>query len=679
MLATARADMRLPLVFGDGMVLQRDASAPVWGVAEPGEIIKLDINGQTLSTVVDADGKWLAAFQKLPAGGPFSLVITGDRSGTVSISNVLVGDVWVCSGQSNMTLSIGEIKDFDPDVVTSATDPMIHSYTAPFRATGVAVGDARSTANLARTWATTTPQAVTGFSAMGYYFARSLRKELGVPIGIIHVSYGGATAEAWTSRKALADLGLGSVVEAQIKDWQDADAIGESYLTGDLSKWEMKYGREGADNQGFAKGWASLAFDAAGWVPLEILGDWTSLSLPDGGVIWARKAVDLPKEAAGHNLTLNLGNLKNQSSEYGMVTGTVYFNGTEVGLLGHQFVHVYTGSDNATVTVPGALVTAGKNVVALRIVDQKQTGPLFGNNNTQFMHPNINPNLWAAPWLTKLESAFTPLPAEALALRPPAPPDTGTVAVSTLLYNGMLSPLVGYGIKGFLWDQGTANEWGAKGTPYEKDRPGNYQKLLTKLIEDWRAKWKDNELPFVFTQNPNDGNPLSEPSASAFAELREGQLLTWKNTPHTFMAVTLGLVEGNVAHYKNKKEAGRRLAAAALAGVYGRDIEGSGPIYQSMKVEGGAIRVEFTHVGKGLVTKGGGPLKTFAIAGADHKFVWADAVIDGNTVVVSSSRVAAPVAVRYAWADNPMGFNLYNKADLPASPFRTDDWNWKEK
>jgi sialate O-acetylesterase len=626
------AGIKLSPVFGNGMVLQRDASAPVWGTAEPGETIALSLNGQTLTATADSNGGWSASFQKLAPGGPFTLTITGNKSGPVSVSNVLVGDVWLCSGQSNMTLSIGEIKDFDPDVVTSAINPLIHCFTAPFGASATPVvdlpgdkkggaaaptlaegGDVSSAAILAGKWEVTTPQSVLGFTAMGYYFARELHKELGVPVGILHVSYGGSSVEAWTSREALADLGLESVVAAQLKQWQNADAIGESFLK-DLQKWGEQNGRPCADNKGLATGWTKPDFDASGWAPLKTLGDWTSLNLPDGGIIWARKEVDLPKEAAGRGLTLNLGNLKNQSAEYGMVTGTVYFNGKEVGPLGHQFRHVFTGSDNATVTVPGALVTAGKNVVALRIIDQKQTGPVFGNNNTQFMYPNINRELWAAPWLVKVEAPFPPLPPNALASRPPPPPDIGTVAVSTVLYNAMITPIAGYGIKGVLWDHGTANSWGSSGTPFQKDRAGNYQKLFTKMIEDWRAKWKNPDLPFVFTQHPNSGIPPSRPmSVSALAEIRDAQLLTWKNTPHTFMTVTLGLVEDNIIHYKNKKEAGRRLALAALAGIYGRNVESSGPVYDSMKVEGGSIRVNFTHVGGGLVAKGGDPLKMFTI------------------------------------------------------------------
>jgi sialate O-acetylesterase len=330
-------------------------------------------------------------------------------------------------------------------------------------------------------------------------------------------------------------------------------------------------------------------------------------------------------------------------------------------------------SDAMTTPIPGALVKAGKNVVAIRMIDQKESGPTFGGTKNPFLGPHIPAKVWSKPWLVMKEASFAPLPAEAKASRPSPPPIIPNVGVSTVLYNGMISPLVGYGIKGFLWDQGTANAFNQPGSLYENDRPGNYQKLFSRLILDWRAKWNAGDIPFVFTQHPNFGAIPKDPPASPYATIREAQLLTWETIPNTYMAVTLGLVTDAGIHYKNKKEAGHRLALAALAGVYGQKIEASGPIYDSMTVEGDKIRIKFTHLGGGLVAKDG-PLKTFAIAGADKKFVWADATIDGDTVVVSSDQITVPAAVRYAWADNPVGFNLYNKADLPASPFRSDTW-----
>jgi sialate O-acetylesterase len=695
-LTPARADIKLPAIFSDGMVLQRDTSAPVWGTAQPGEKITLTLNGQTQTATADADGKWSADFQKLTAGGPFTLTITGDKSPAVTIANVLVGDVWLCSGQSNMTLPISNIKDFDPDVVTSANDPLLRCYTGPSAesatpATGSSVaqtdtaapsfgqgGDVSSGSDKPASWQETNPKNVEGFSAMSYYFARELRKQLGIPIGFIHVSYGGSSVESWTSREGLAELGLGEQVDAQVNAWQNADALGEAFLTTDLAAWEAKNGRQDPGNKGFAAGWANTDFDATSWATLDTLGNWTSLSLPNGGIVWARKDINLPASAAGKDLTVNLGNLANQRDEYGNVIGTIYFNGKEIGPFGHKLQHLFSGADSVTATIPGALVTAGKNVMALRIVDQKETGPIFGNNKNQFLQPHIDPAVWAGPWQVKMESAFSPLPADAMASRPSPPAIVSTVCVATVLYNGMIAPVVGYGIKGFLWDQGTSNAFGTKGELFDSDRPGNYEKLFSKLIEDWRAKWKNKDLPFVFTQHPNFGQAPTDPPVSPLAAIREAQLFTWKSVPNTYMAMTLGLVTDSNIHYKNKKEAGHRLALAAFAGVYGQKVEASGPIYDSMAVEGNKIRIKFTHVDGGLVAKDGN-LKTFAIAGEDKKFVWADAVIDGDTVVVSSSQVPNPVAVRYAWADNPVGFNLYNKDDLPASPFRTDNWYWHNK
>ncbi|HEX4086017.1 MAG TPA: sialate O-acetylesterase [Chthoniobacteraceae bacterium] len=676
------------------MVLQRETSAPIWGTAEAGERITVMLNGQAVSAVADSRGNWSATFEKLSAGGPFTLTIKGEKSAPVSISNVAVGDVWLCSGQSNMTLPVAAVKDFDPDVITSATDPLIRCYTAGFFASATPLagkpgttanaelaaaegGDIGSSTAIAGEWKPTSPRNVGDFTAMGYYFARYLRADLGVPIGILHISYGGAASEAWTSREGLAALGLGGKVDEMVKEWQDADELGEKFLTGDLAAWEAKYGRGDTVNKGAAAGWADPAFADSDWTVLPELGDWKSLNLPNGGIIWARREIDLPAGAAGKDIQIALGNLMNTGMNYGNVTGIVYFNGKVAGVIGHKLQHLFSGSDGALVTVPGTLVKAGKNMLAVRIVDQRETGPLFGGKKFK-LEPRIDPKDWATPWKAKMESAFPPMPPAALASRPQPPVAVPTVQVPTVLYNGMLSPVIPYGIKGVLWDQGTSDAYGTRGAIYE-DRAANYEKLLTALIQDWRTRWSNSHLPFVFTQHPNIGSVSPQPPVSALSQIRDAELRTWKSTPDTYMAVMLGLVVDQNIHFKNKKEAGRRLALAALAGVYGRNIEYSGPVYDSMTIEGNKVRLKFTHLDGGLIAKGGGPLKTFSIAGADKKFVWADAVIDGDTVLVSSSQVPNPVAVRYAWADNPVGFNLYNKAGLPAPTFRTDDWYWRVK
>jgi len=669
------------------MVLQRGSAAPVWGTAEPAEKLTLTLNDKTVQATADSQGKWSAAFENLSAGGPFTLTIKGEKSAPISIANVAVGDVWLCAGQSNMSLPVSAVAGFDPEVITSATDPLIHCYTAAYQTSPTPItnepakgsstdnaaaqgGDITPSTALAAQWKPATLANVPGFTAMGYYFARELRRELGVPIGILHISYGGSSIEAWTSREGLSTLGLAGKVDDMLKVWENADALGEKYLTTDFAAWEAKSGRADNGNQGMTAGWANRDFPASDWSSLTALGDWKTLNIPNGGIIWARKEINLPSGTVGRDLSLDLGNLHNADANYGNVTGTIYFNGKEIGHLGYKMQHSFSQSDDATATLPGALIKSGTNVLALRIVDQKGTGTLYGSDKFK-IGPMINSKNWANPWKVKVEAAFPPLPAGAQASRPLAPPVIPAVQVPVILFNGMLSPAIPYGIKGVLWDHGTADAYNWRGTIYD-DRGGNYGKLLKALIQDWRTRWHNQNLPFIFTQHPNIGKAsLEPPTISYLAPVRDGQLMTWKTTPNTYMAVTLGLVDQDI-HYKNKKEAGRRLSLAALAGVYGHNIEFSGPVYDSMTVEGNKVRLKFTHLGGGLVAKDG-PLKMFAIAGADKKFVWGDAVIDGDSIVVSSSQVPNPAAVRYAWAENPVGFNLYNKADLPAPAFRTDD------
>jgi sialate O-acetylesterase len=672
------------------MVLQRESAVPIWGTAVAGEKITLTLNDQTVQATADSQGKWSTAFKNLAAGGPFSLTIKGDKSTPVTIADVAVGDVWLCAGQSNMSLPIAAVTNFDPEVMISATDPLIRCYTGSYLISPTPVvepgngattdnavpqgGDITTSRELAAQWKRTTPTTIPGFTAMGYYFARELRRELGIPIGIVHISYGGSSIEAWTSREGLATLGLAGKVDDLLKIWDGAETLGAKYLTTDFAAWEAKNGRADTSTEGTTAGWANRNFPATDWSTLQALGDWKTLNIPNGGIIWARKEINLPSGVKGKELSLDLGNLHNADANYGNVTGTIYFNGTEVSRLGYKIQHPFSQSDDATATIPGALVKSGTNVLALRIVDQNATGAIYGSDKFK-IGPHINSKTWADPWKVKVEAAFPALPAGALASRPVAPPVIPTVQVPTLLYNGMLSPAIPYGIKGVLWDHGTADAYVLKGKAIYDDRGGNYGKLLKALIQDWRTRWNNQSLPFVFTQHPNWGGASIQPTTSYLGPVREGELLTWKTTPNTYMAVTVGLVaaDDNI-HYKNKKEAARRLSLAALAGVYGRNIEYSGPVYDSMTIEGNKVRIKFTHLGGGLVAKDG-PLKTFAIAGADKKFVWGNAVIDGDDVVVSSAQIPNPLAVRYAWADNPAGPNLYNKTDLPAPTFRTDDWS----
>lgn len=447
------AEVWVPSVIGDNMVLQQGVKVPVWGKATPEEGVAVTLAEQSASAVADEAGQWTVQLGPFEAGGPHKMTITGKN--TLTFSNILVGEVWVCSGQSNMQWAVAVSKDAEQEIA-AADYPSIRLFQAERNPAD------QPRDNVNGRWVACSPETVPGFSAVGYFFGRQLHRELEVPIGLINSSWGGTAAEWWTSRPALeTDPELRPILERADK----------------------------AEAQGSAEA--------------------------------------------------------------------------------HRR--------------PGAL------------------------------------------------------------------------------YNGMIAPLIPFAIRGVIWYQGESNA----GRGYQ------YRKLFPIMIRDWRTNWGQGDFPFLFVQLGNYQQTPEQPGESAWAELREAQLMTL-SLPNTGMATTIDIGEADDIHPKNKQDVGKRLALAALNIAYDRDVVYSGPIYESMEIEEDTIRLHFKHVGGGLVAKGG-DLKGFAIAGADRKFVWADAEIDGDTVVVRSDQVKEPVAVRYAWADNPE-CNLYNEAGLPASPFRTDNW-----
>ena len=487
----AFAEVRLPSVLGDGMVLQRDMPAPIWGTASPGEKVSVAVAGQEVSTTAGDDGRWLVKLPPLKAGGPFEMTVAGRN--TITRKDILVGEVWICSGQSNMVWWVRASANAEQEAA-AANYPQIRLFTVK------AVTASQPRPDTEGTWQPCSPKTVPDFSAVAYFFGRHLHKELGVPVGLINTAWGGTPAESWMSRAAMES-------DPEFRPILDR---------------------------------------------------------------WSRQVAD--------------------------------------------------------------------SAAAMRDYAQKVTQ-------------------WVED-VQKADAAGRPLPAA------PQPPNDARSSPHrpSVLFNAMIHPLIPFAIRGAIWYQGESNA----GRAYQ------YRKLFPAMIQDWRRAWGQGDFPFLYVQLANFMKAQDQPGVSAWAELREAQTMTLA-LPNTAMAVTIDVGDAADIHPKNKQDVGKRLALAALARAYGRDIPYSGPLYQSMKVEGDSVRLRFQHVDGGLVAQGGEPLRGFAIAGDDRNFVWADAKIDGNTIVVRSDKVARPVAVRYAWADNPV-CNLFNKAGLPASPFRTDDW-----
>jgi sialate O-acetylesterase len=641
----ARADVRLPALIGDNMVLQQGRKARVWGKAAPGERVTISLAGRTARAVADAGGRWQAFVGPLKAGGPFTLTIKG--ANTITVNNVLVGEVWVCSGQSNMEWPLSQATG-GVQAATEANYPEMRLFTVRRATSATPLDDVEGR------WVVASPQTAPPFSAVGFFFGRELYRRLKVPVGLIHSSWGGTPAEAWTSTSTLASLPeLKPVLERYERERNDPN-LGRGYEQ-KMAEWERTFTRQDPGNKGEALGYAAPTFDASGWRQMNLPQLWESAGLNIDGAVWFRREVDVPASWAGRDLVLNLGPLDDFD--------TTYFNGTGVGATGAENPNSYTVP--RSYTVPGALVRAGRNIVAVRVFDRSGGGGFAAVPGQMSLAPRDaagdGPVKLDGPWSYKVEVEFKPIQPDysKMPAQPPGPKNPNSPSV---LYNAMLAPLTPYALRGAIWYQGEANA----GRAYQ------YRTLFPAMIRDWRAAWGEGDFPFYFVQLADFMPAKPDPSESEWAELREAQTMAL-GVPHTGMAVTIDIGNPEDIHPRNKLDVGMRLARWALADTYGQKVEESGPLYRSFSVEGDKVRVRFAHAAGLRATPGGSPLRGFAVAGGDHKFVWADARIDGETVVVWSKSVPRPVAVRYDWADDPNG-NLYNSEGLPASPFRTDDW-----
>ena len=630
---------KLPALFCEHMILQRDKAVPVWGWTDPGTAVKVEFAGQTKNTTAGADGKWQVKLDPMPA----SAESRGLKINETVINDVLVGDVWVCSGQSNMGFSVQGSLNPEQEIANSG-NPSIRLFSVGSNPSLVPVTDVKGA------WQQCSPTTVANFSAAAYFFGRELQRELKIPIGLLHSSVGGTPAEAWTRYEALRTIpALGDRADKEIVQIKTQEDDNKRFVTA-RAAWEEKYGVKPPPMAEGARGWADPALDTSDWKTVTLPAQWAQLGAKTGGVFWVRKEVTLPESAAGKLFSLSLNWVSEQYE-------TAFFNGVEVGRAHDKAPDFYNLQRRHP--VPGKLVKAGRNVIAVRIVSATHHAGMWQWGRSLGV-PVADGGTVGDQWLMKVESTFAPLPPEALKSRP-KPNNFPKRCVSSGLYNGMIAPLIPFAIEGAIWYQGENN------TP----RPDEYRSVLSLMIRDWRTQWGQGEVPFIIQQLVNNRLPPKDANQpNSWPYLREAQVQVADSVPNCGIAVGIELGDPYTIHPRNKQEVGRRMALVALEKVYGRKIESSGPRYESMKIEGAAIRVKFNHA-QGLVAKGGAP-KRFSIAGADGKFVWADAKVEGDTVVVGSPQVPKPVAVRYAWAENPDGCNLYNVAGLPASPFRTD-------
>jgi len=624
------AQVRLPRIVRDSMVLQRDAKVKVWGWASKGEKINIRFNKKTYHAVTGDDGKWSVVMLPTKAGGPYTMDITG--SNTITIRDILMGDVWLCAGQSNMVHAMDIHKERYAKEFEEANDPDIRQFLVPTlpELRGPAADFPKGT------WKTATAGNIGKFSVVAYFFAKALYAKYHVPIGLINASVGGTPVEAWTSEEGLkAFPDIIKTIQTQ-KDTAYVNTINRNAQADAKQHLKKRTGDKGLTEK---PAWYDTTYRPKNWHTINIPGYWEDQGIKDlDGVVWYRREINVPASMTGVPAKVWLGRIVDADA--------LYVNGKQVGSTGYQY-------PQRRYQIPAGILKPGKNIFVVRVTNNGGKGGFVPDKPYYVLAGNQTIDL-KGYWQYKVGEVYVP----------DGPWLSGISAQNqpAALFNGMVAPITNYAIKGVIWYQGESNA----------GRAEEYKKLLPALIADWRTQWKEGDIPFLYAQLPDFMEVNYLPSESGWAMMREAALQTL-SVPNTGMAVTIGTGEWNDIHPDNKKPIGDRLALAARRIAYGEQtLVYSGPLYKSARVDGSKIIISFTNEGSGLVSSDGEPLSQFAIAGADKKFVWANAVIENNTVVVSNENVPNPLYVRYAWADNPDGANLANKEGLPASPFRTD-------
>ncbi|MFH6936298.1 sialate O-acetylesterase [Flavobacterium sp. FlaQc-30] len=615
------AQIKLPRLISDGMILQRDAKVNIWGWASPNEKVELEFNRKTYKTKTAQDGKWSIQLPSQKAGGPFEMTLKG--SNTIVLKNILFGDVWLCSGQSNMELPMERIKDKYKDIVAKASNSNIRQFLVPDEY----YFEKERTDFSSGSWIEANPTSVLQFTGVGYFFASEIYEKYKIPIGLINSSLGGSPAESWISEEGIKKFPDYYAEYLKFKDGKLEKQIDEN----DRKVSSDWYKLLNQTDTGLKNKWAN-SVDISDWKTMSIPGYWADGELGNtNGSVWFKREFTLEK-IKGSQAKLILGRIVDADS--------VFVNGNFVGTTSYQYPpRIYSFNAN--------VLKEGKNEITIRVISNSGRGGFVTDKPYELSIGDKTIDL-KGNWSYKLGSKMLPLPGQTFVRWKPVG-----------LYNAMIAPLKNYPIKGVLWYQGEANT----------KKPSEYFALMETLITNWRTLFRQEKLPFLLVQLPNFMEPKPEPAESNWTALRQQQLNTLK-VPNTGLAVAIDLGEWNDIHPLNKYDVGKRLSLQARKLVYGeKNLAASGPLYKSIKKEGNKLILSFSNVGTGLVIKNGNELKEFAIAGTDGKFIWAKAVIKGDKIIVSNDSVADPVKVRYAWADNPTEANLYNNEGLPASPF----------
>jgi sialate O-acetylesterase len=628
-----RAALKLPSLVSDHMVLQRNVPIAIWGWAKAGEPVLVTFKDKTYKATADSKGRWKLNMDKCSAGGPFKLIISG-ASQQITLDDILVGDVWLCSGQSNMGYDFNQPRSrlfYQNDIASSANDKirqiLIARNTSP-----VPAENANSTG-----WKSAGSGTLNSFSVVAYFFAKHIFEQYHVPIGLINASWGGTKAEAWMSEDGLKEFPAFKKDILLAKDTaQLALKVKEKQKM--IALWHKENRAADQGYKGAEAVWAKTDLIDDNWKKAELQALTAKIdSASVYGVVWYRKTFDIHKKVVGETVTLNLGIVADAAE--------VFVNSFKVGSFNN-------GKVISKYEIADSLLLEGKNNITVKLSNWSSTVqkiPVL----PMYMEIGAEKISLQGSWEFNIGRSGAPLPTV-------YKPQT----LATSIYNGMIAPLLPYAIRGVVWYQGENNE----------DNGYEYRRLFPALIANWRTKFNQGDFPFIYQQLVNFRPINTEPSVSKWAELREAQFLNLQKTANTAMAVGIDAGEADDIHPVDKRIVAYRLSLVARKLSYQEtSLTSSGPLYKEMNVSNSKIMISFANAGDTLIAKNGA-LKYFAIAGQDRVFRWAKAEIKDNKIEVWSDAVAAPVAVRYAWADNPEGCNLYNKAGLPASPFRTDDW-----
>ncbi|OOM78780.1 glycosyl hydrolases family 2, sugar binding domain [Clostridium puniceum] len=623
-------NISLSCLLSDGMVLQRGNQTKISGKANKSEQLKIEFLGQTYESTADGNGKWEVNFHILEAGGPYEMVITDNHNNKRRIKDILIGDVWVCSGQSNMELPVNRVIDLYEEEIYGYLNPNIRQF---FTEQNYNFENPQEDLSGGSGWKSVTPESALEFSAVGYFFAKELYDKYKVPIGLIATAVGGTPVEAWISEKSLQKFPRFKDI---INNCKDAFYINK-VMKEDEKRINAWYQKIDATDEGYKNEnnrWYEEEYDDVKWNGFFIPQEWKNTQLDKlNGAVWFRKEIYVPASMVNCKAKLFLGAI--------IDSDTAYINGEFVGKTEYRY-------PPRKYDLPKGILKEGKNIIALRVISNTSIGEFIKDKPYKLIANNQEIDL-TGEWKFQIGCKMELLEGQTFFQYKP-----------TGLYNGVISPLKKYAIKGVIWYQGESNT----------DYPNDYEELFTILIKEWREEWNIGEFPFLYVQLANYMKPSEVCGESNWAKLRDLQRRVLK-VKNTAMAVAIDLGEYNDLHPMNKKDVGKRLALTAEKFAYGEEVIYSGPLYQSMKKNGKEIQLYFSNIGSGLVAKGE-KLKHFAICGKDKKYVPAEAFIEGEFVKVYNKNIQNPIGVRYCFADNPAEVTLYNKEGLPASPFCTD-------